>query len=40
MIGDAAQYEELVRLYGEFGDDELVALGRDMSDLTDEAQEV
>lgn len=40
MIGDAEQYEQLVRLYGEFGDAELLALGRKMTDLTDVAQEV
>jgi len=39
MIGDAAQYEGLVRLYGEFGDKELIALGRNMADLTETAQE-
>ena len=40
MIGDAAQYRELVTLYGSYGDDELVALGRGMADLTEMAQEV
>lgn len=40
MIGDAEQYERLTRLYGEFGDKELLALARDMSDLTETAQEV
>lgn len=40
MIGDAEQYERLTRLYGEFGDNELLALGRDMGDLTEIAQEV
>jgi hypothetical protein len=39
MIGDAAQYEELVKLYGSYGDGELVALGRGMADLTEMAQE-
>ncbi len=39
MIGDAAQYQELVTLYGSYGDDELVALGRGMADLTEMAQE-
>jgi hypothetical protein len=39
MIGDAAQYQELVTLYGSFGDEELVALGRGMADLTEMAQE-
>jgi hypothetical protein len=40
MIGDAAQHEQLARLYGEFGDEELLALGRKITDLTDVAQEV
>jgi hypothetical protein len=39
MIGDAAQYQELVALYGSYGDDELVRLGRGMGDLTQMAQE-
>ena len=39
MIGDEAQYQELVALYGSYGDDELVGLGRGMSDLTQMAQE-
>jgi hypothetical protein len=39
MIGDAAQYQELVTLYSSYGDDELVALGRGMADLTEMAQE-
>jgi hypothetical protein len=39
MIGDAAQYQELVALYGSYGDDELVRLGRGMADLTQMAQE-
>jgi len=39
MIGDAAQYQELVELYGSYGDGELIALGRDMADLTEMAQE-
>jgi hypothetical protein len=39
MIGDAAQYQELVTLYGSYGDDELVELGRGMADLTQMAQE-
>jgi hypothetical protein len=39
MIGDAAQYQELVTLYGSYGDDELVALGHGMADLTEMAQE-
>jgi hypothetical protein len=39
MIGDAAQYQELVALYGSYGDDELVGLGRGMADLTQMAQE-
>lgn len=40
MIGDAAQYQELLTLYGSYGDDELIGLGRGMSDLTEMAQEV
>ena len=40
MVGDAEQYRELVTLYGTYGDDELRAIGRDMSDLTETAQEV
>ena len=40
MIGDAAQYQELVTLYGSYGDDELIGLGRGMTDLTEMAQEV
>ena len=39
MIGDAAQYQELVTLYGRYGDDELIELGRGMADLTEMAQE-
>jgi hypothetical protein len=39
MIGDAAQYQELVALYGSYGDQELIALGRGMADLTEMAQE-
>jgi hypothetical protein len=39
MIGDAEQYRELVTLYGSYGDDELVALGCGMADLTEMAQE-
>ena len=39
MIGDAAQYQELMTLYGSYGDDELVELGRGMADLTEMAQE-
>jgi hypothetical protein len=39
MIGDAAQYQELVTLYGSYGDEELLELGRGMSDLTEMAQE-
>ncbi len=39
MIGDAGQYQELVTLYGSFGDNELVELGRGMADLTEMAQE-
>jgi len=40
MIGDAAQYQELMTLYGSYGDGELVELGRGMADLTEMAQEV
>jgi hypothetical protein len=39
MIGDAAQYQELVTLYAGYGDDELLGLAREMSDLTDMSQE-
>ena len=39
MIGDAAQYQELVTLYGSYGDEELIGLGRGMADLTEIAQE-
>ncbi len=39
MIGDAAQYEELVALYGSYGDDELLELARGIADLTETAQE-
>jgi hypothetical protein len=39
MIGDAAQYRELVALYGSYGDDELLQLGRGIADLTETAQE-
>ena len=39
MIGDAPQYQELVTLYGSYGDGELVELGRGMADLTVMAQE-
>jgi hypothetical protein len=39
MIGDAAQYQELVTLYGSYGDGELIELGRGMADLTEMAQE-
>lgn len=40
MIGDAAQYNELVTLYSDYSDDELVELGRGIADLTETAQEV
>ena len=40
LISDAEQYSELVRLYGEYGDEELIALGRRVGDLTETAQEV
>jgi hypothetical protein len=39
MIGDAAQYQDLVTLYGSYGDGELIELGRGMADLTEMAQE-
>src|SRR5438270_9931748 len=39
MIGDAAQYQELITLYGSYGDDELLQLARGMADLTEMAQE-
>jgi hypothetical protein len=39
MIGDAAQYQDLVALYGTYGDGELIELGRGMADLTEMAQE-
>jgi hypothetical protein len=39
MIGDAAQFQELVMLYGTYGDEELLTLGGTMSDLTEMAQE-
>ena len=39
MIGDAAQYQELVTLYSSYSDSELIALGRGMADLTEMAQE-
>lgn len=39
MIGDAGQYQELAALYRSYGDEELVALGRGMADLTEMAQE-
>jgi hypothetical protein len=39
MIGDAAQYQELMTLYGSYGDDELIRLGRGIGDLTEMAQE-
>ena len=38
MIGDASQYQDLVTLYGSYGDAELMALARGMADLTDAAQ--
>lgn len=40
MIGDAAQYQELAKLYGSFGDEELVALAARSDDLTEMAREV
>jgi ribosomal protein L37AE/L43A len=39
MIGDAAQYQELLTLYSSYSDGELIALGRGMADLTEMAQE-
>jgi hypothetical protein len=39
MIGDAGQYQELVTLYGSYGDEELVTLARGMADLTETAQD-
>ena len=39
MIGDAAQYQELLALYGSYSDDELIGIGRGMADLTEMAQE-
>ena len=39
MIGDAAQYQELVTLYNSYSDGELITLGRGMADLTEMAQE-
>jgi hypothetical protein len=39
MIGDAAQYQELVTLYGTYSDQELLQLGRSMGDLTEMAQD-
>jgi hypothetical protein len=39
MIGDAAQYQELVTLYGSYSNEELVELGRGIGDLTETAQE-
>jgi rubrerythrin len=39
MIGDAAQYQELVTLYASYGNKELLELGRGMGDLTEMAQE-
>jgi len=40
MIADAAQYQELAKLYGTYGDEELLVLARGMADLTETAQEV
>jgi hypothetical protein len=40
MIGDVDQYQELVALYGSYGDEELVELSRTMGDLTEMAQEI
>lgn len=39
MIGDETQYQELVALYGSYGDDELIRLGRGVDDLTETARE-
>ncbi|MDQ2832917.1 MAG: hypothetical protein M3Y50_04070 [Acidobacteriota bacterium] len=38
-MADAAQYQELVKLYGTFGDGELMELGQGMGDLTEMAQQ-
>jgi hypothetical protein len=40
MIGDTQQYQELMTLYGSYDNNELLQLGRGMTDLTDMAQEV
>jgi hypothetical protein len=40
VIGDAEDYKELTSLYSSYGDNELVELGRGISDLTEMAQEV
>lgn len=39
MIGDAAEYRDLVALYISYGDEELVSLARGLNDLTQMAQE-
>lgn len=39
MLGDAAQYRDLVALYGSYGDEELVSFARSLGDLTEMAQE-
>jgi hypothetical protein len=39
LVSDSEQYSELTRLYAEYGDDELIALGRQVGDLTETAQE-
>jgi hypothetical protein len=39
MIDDGPQYRDLVALYGTYGDEELVELGRGLADLTEMAQE-
>lgn len=38
MVGDAEQYRELMELYRDYSDGELVELSRKMADLTDTAQ--
>jgi hypothetical protein len=38
MSGDGAEYQELVKLYGSYEDEELLTLGRSMADLTETAQ--
>ena len=40
MIGDSEQYMQLIQIYSEMGDDELLALAGSKDDLTETAQEV